>query len=106
MSERLRGIPSIEQIRQRPDVAGLEERFGRDAVVDALRVEADALRARLRAGLEAGEGGGEIVAAAEQRLSRTLRPSLRRVINATGIILHTNLGRAPLAPSVAQHVAA
>jgi L-seryl-tRNA(Ser) seleniumtransferase len=106
MSERLRGIPSIEQIRQRPTVAALEARFGRDAVVDALRAEADALRMRIQAGGEVVDGAGDIAAAAEQRLQRTLASSLRRVINATGIILHTNLGRAPLAATTVQHVTA
>jgi L-seryl-tRNA(Ser) seleniumtransferase len=110
MNERLRAIPSIEQIRQRPGVAALEARFGRDAVVAALRAEADALRVRLTAPDEAGAVGDDaahaIEAAAERRLARTIAPSLRRVINATGVVLHTNLGRAPLAEAAVDRIRA
>ncbi|HXA54520.1 MAG TPA: L-seryl-tRNA(Sec) selenium transferase [Solirubrobacteraceae bacterium] len=65
------------------------------------RVELDARREEI---LTAGDGGAEVdlVASARGRL----RPSLTRVLNATGVIVHTNLGRAPLAPSVRTAVAA
>ena len=82
----------------------LEARYGRAAVVDALRAEAAAAR----------DGGGEspgtasIAESIERgtigRLSAD-GPSLRRVINATGVIVHTNLGRAPLARAAAERVA-
>src|SRR5262249_10332425 len=50
-----------------------------------------------------GQGGAEAVAArVAERLGRELRPKLRPVINATGIVLHTNLGRAPIAEEAAQ----
>jgi len=100
-----RVIPSIEQLRQRPAARAAEREHGATAVVDALREAAAELRTRF------ADGHGELPATPDQaaaaieatlvdRLSRAGSPSLRRVLNATGVILHTNLGRAPLAPVV------
>ena len=74
----------------------LEREFGRAQVVDALRVEADAFRERLARGGAEQDAAAVIERGAEERLRAEQRPSLRTVINATGVILHTNLGRAPL----------
>ena len=104
-------IPSIEQLRQRAAVQRLEARYGREATVQALREEATALRERLVAGAQGGDahfatpkpvprdadGAAEqIEERVEARLAEALAPSLRSVLNATGVIVHTNLGRAPL----------
>ena len=83
----------------------LEELFGRESVVDALRLEAAAMRERLSAGDAPPDIGSDIVRALPERLRRTLH-SLERVINATGVIVHTNLGRAPLSRQAAERVAA
>jgi L-seryl-tRNA(Ser) seleniumtransferase len=95
-----RVIPSIEQLRQRPPVQSLEARYGRDALVTALRDAAAAIREGLARGDRIAEdeetAAGLIAREAETRLAQRFEPSLRRVINATGVILHTNLGRAPL----------
>src|SRR4051794_11321160 len=90
-----RAIPSIEQLAQRPAVQALVGRFGHAAVVEALRSAAAAVREQLRAGGTADEAA--VSASIEERasvlLASSFRPSLRRVINATGVIVHTNLGR-------------
>src|SRR3954471_2173876 len=87
-------------------MAALEDRYGRSALVGALRAEAAALRARADDG-QTGDGViATIEAAVSARLAREATPSLRRVINATGVILHTNLGRAPLGTDAAASVAA
>jgi len=101
----VRSIPSIEQLRQRPAILALEPRYGRRAVLDALRAEAAAVRTA-----PAGAGNGDDVAGAIERraierLAAVTAPSLRRVINATGVILHTNLGRAPLPRAAAERAA-
>src|SRR3954468_22852417 len=99
----MRSIPSIEQLRQRPRLLALEPTYGRAAIVDALREEAAAIR-----GDSAGapvDVEGAIESAAIERLARSWAPSLRRVINATGVIVHTNLGRAPLSRRAAMRVA-
>ncbi len=105
-----RVIPSIEQLRQRAAVRALEARFGHALVVDALRAEADALRARVSGGRAApatpDEAAGEIERALPRRIDMLGAPSLSRAINATGVIIHTNLGRAPLSKAAAERVAA
>lgn len=103
----MRAIPSIEQLRQRPDVRALEEKFGRAAVVDALREEAGALRRAAASGAHVPDDVPEAIArAVPARLAAATRRSLRPVINATGVIVHTNLGRAPLSAAAVANVAA
>src|SRR3954469_18286361 len=100
-----RSIPSIEQLRQRPRLLALEATYGRTAIVDALRAEADAVRAGSGEGRHADDVGTAIEQATIGRLASTGKPSLQRVINATGVIVHTNLGRAPLSRAAASRAA-
>ncbi|MGE3809532.1 MAG: L-seryl-tRNA(Sec) selenium transferase, partial [Gemmataceae bacterium] len=79
------------------------DQHGRDTIVAAVRSELDDARSRLRRG-EALDGLADPVGLAARvvaRLEREARSKLRRVINATGIVLHTNLGRAPMARAAA-----
>jgi len=101
-----RAIPSIEQLRQRVDGRALEARFGREALAAALRDAAATLRAALAAGqlVEPGAGADAIMADAGARLAAATRGSLRAVINATGVVVHTNLGRAPLSRRALERV--
>ena len=101
-----RAIPSIEQLRQRVDGRALEARFGREALAAALRDAAATLRAALAAGqlVEPGAGADAIMADAGARLAAATRGSLRAVINATGVVVHTNLGRAPLSMRALERV--
>lgn len=91
-----RHIPSIDALSTRPAVALLTQRHGRRATVAALRSAADAVRRNLAAGQDYADIGATIEEEAATRLSASFTPSLRPVINATGVIIHTNLGRAPL----------
>ena len=101
-------IPSIERLRQRPAVRALEARFGAEATIDALRAAAAEARSAIAGGDAALMTEAAVVvrleAAATLRLSAVFRPSLEAVINATGVIIHTNLGRAPLAASAVDRV--
>lgn len=106
MERHPRSIPSIDKVRQRPGVAALEERYGKSAVLDALRAEADAIRAGLGAGASYPDVAATIESGAAARLEREQAGSLRPVINATGVVIHTNLGRAPLSAGAAARVAA
>ena len=103
-------IPSIEQLRQRAAVRRLEARYGRGATVQALRAEAAALRERLAASAaevrDAAGAARRIESGLEARLRTALSPSLQPVINASGVIVHTNLGRAPLGPAAVARLAA
>jgi L-seryl-tRNA(Ser) seleniumtransferase len=105
MSSLFRSIPSIEQLRQRGAVRALEATYGREAVVAALREEADELRRALAAGTTEADAAARIEHGLERRLRERFQPSLRGVINASGVIIHTNLGRAPLSRAAAARVA-
>jgi L-seryl-tRNA(Ser) seleniumtransferase len=104
-----RVIPSIEELRRRPAVRALERQFGGDLTVDALRSAAAALRAEIGGGdaapASSDAAASLIEASAAARLRDALRPSLEPVINATGVVVHTNLGRAPLAAAAIARVA-
>src|SRR4051812_43623218 len=101
-------IPSLEQLRQRDAMRALETRYGRAGLVDALRAETAELRERLGSGRLAAITIDDAIQAIEQgteaRLRAAMRPSLIRVINATGVIVHTNLGRAPLSEAALDRV--
>ncbi len=110
MRSHQRLIPSIEQLRRRPAVRRLEARYGREATVQALRDEAAALRRHLAtdeaAVRDEAAAAERIEARLAPRLDAALSPSLQPVINATGVIVHTNLGRAPLSRTAIERVAA
>ncbi|MFB3917141.1 MAG: L-seryl-tRNA(Sec) selenium transferase [Terriglobales bacterium] len=108
-SELFRKLPSVDEVLRAPDVAALMARDGHAAVTDAARTVLDNLRQEIACGALGGSGVelalGGLAQAIAQRLRATMHSSLRRVINATGVILHTNLGRAPLAQAALQHIA-
>lgn len=99
-------IPGIEVLRQRTRVRALEAQHGVDATVTALRAGADSLRARIAEGETIADAAGVIEESAGTTLAAQARGSLRPVINATGVIIHTNLGRAPLADVAVERVRA
>lgn len=93
-----RGLPSTQKLLELPAASALAEAHGTPALTEALRAALRDNRAQLAAGArDNASGPEEIVRQAAEHLTRRARPGLRRVINATGIVLHTNLGRAPLA---------
>ena len=100
---RLRAIPSVDELLGQPRLLALAEKSGQGIVTQAARSVLADLRAHLKSGpsqpaetsTEKSDSGYlESLVVAE--VAAILAPSLRRVINATGVILHTNLGRAPL----------
>ncbi len=103
-----RDLPSVDRLLLHPVAAALCESGGRAALVTALREILAGLRTRLMAG-EAGPqdiSGEAILAQAATTLAREQRARLRPVLNATGIAVHTNLGRAPLAAEAVAAVTA
>jgi L-seryl-tRNA(Ser) seleniumtransferase len=92
----LRKLPSIARLLQSSVVVQLVEQHGHERVVDALRATLDAARQVIAEGQLAAPDEGALVAEAARRLVAEMAPSLYPVINATGVIIHTNLGRAPL----------
>ncbi len=102
-AEQLRRIPSVDELLSRPRLAAFAGRMDRSLLVALLRDVLAELRARISEDstvtvttLDVDSIEGLIAAEAD----RFLQPSLQAVINATGVILHTNLGRAPLATGV------
>ncbi len=91
----LRSLPSVDALMQEHTLRELEERYGHAIVADACRDALDAARAAILAGGDAPMPA-LIIDDAVTRAERAVRPSLMPVINATGVIIHTNLGRAPL----------
>jgi L-seryl-tRNA(Ser) seleniumtransferase len=91
-ANRLRDLPAVDALLAAPQVAALAETHGRPLVVACARRALDRAREEIRAGGEPADPA-ELVAA---EVRAALAPSLRRVLNATGVIVHTNLGRAPL----------
>jgi L-seryl-tRNA(Ser) seleniumtransferase len=110
-SEMLRQIPSVDELLAQPRLAALARRVDRNLVVEVARAVLEDLRARIT-GQAASAIRAEISpvacdpASLEERITamveRILASSLLPVINATGVILHTNLGRAPLPESVVE----
>ena len=91
----LRDLPSVEQLLKNAD--HLIQEFGRPLTLDALRATLDEARARFATKPELGLPSSEtILSQAESHLIAWTARTLLPVINATGVILHTNLGRAPL----------
>ena len=91
-------LPAVGRLVNEPGYARLRPRFPQPLLVAAIREQLEAERAGAVATDE------ERLARVEERLRDWIAPSLRRVINASGVVLHTNLGRAPLARSAASAV--
>ena len=93
----LQTIPSVEQLLESINARDLVSVYGRPLTVDALRSTLEEVRAQLKHDPAAVVPDNEwILSETKSLLSSWTKPSLRQVINATGVILHTNLGRAPL----------
>ena len=101
-----RRVPSVDQALQQAEMQALAARHGRTPVVAELRAELAAVRDVAARG-DAGEVDSALRGLGDRvggRLGQRLAPSLVRVINATGVVLHTNLGRAPLSRAVLHRV--
>ena len=97
--QRPRSLPAVGTLINQEPYTALATRFGRDRVVAAIREQVEAERG----GEETGDA--ERAARVEERLQIASAPRLRRVINGTGVILHTNLGRAPLSRAAVEALA-
>jgi len=99
----LRSLPSIEAVLATPEAAALLQRLPRATLTDAVRAVVDQRRESLRSSeavpdAAAATSPADIAREAARWVHRELSGTLPPVVNATGVVLHTNLGRAPLAP--------
>jgi L-seryl-tRNA(Ser) seleniumtransferase len=102
--QRLRALPSIDEILRSDAVRPLLDTHPRWAVTEAARRAVASERARILGQTEAAEEE-TLDAVVRRELARLVRPAVRRVVNATGVLLHTNLGRAPLARRALDRIA-
>ncbi|MFZ2989977.1 L-seryl-tRNA(Sec) selenium transferase [Ideonella sp.] len=103
-----KALPSVDRLLRLPAVAALLAEHGHTLVAEQTRLLLDGLRAEALAGelsLEAVQPEA-MVAAVQARMAVQLQPRMRRVINLTGTVIHTNLGRALLADSALEHLLA
>jgi L-seryl-tRNA(Ser) seleniumtransferase len=103
-----RKLPSVDELLRNPKLATLAAKEGQAAVTDAARAVLASLREEITAGRLDASGVDLALSGFEDAVARQLRQalkhSLRTVINATGVILHTNLGRAPLPAAALEHI--
>ncbi len=100
--ERLRALPSIDELLARPSLSSLLAAHSRTVAVAALREAVASVRTRVLGGEDALLNDGDV----ERALGRVGQPKLKAVFNATGVVLHTNLGRAPLPAAAIARIAA
>ncbi len=96
-----KNIPAVDSLMNTATAQNLSALYGRDLLLQALRETLEDRRAEVQSGQSVPDTAS-ILARTETTLQRWLEPSLKPVINATGIILHTNLGRAPLSEETLQ----
>jgi L-seryl-tRNA(Ser) seleniumtransferase len=103
-----RKLPSVDELLRSPDLGSLISVEGQATVTDAARFVLARMRGEIATGRLDVHGVNlalpGLSAAVESQIRKALSYSLRAVINATGVILHTNLGRAPLASSALEHI--
>ena len=96
-----RNLPSVDSVLATPEVEEIASSFNRQWVVELVRGELEHARERIRLG-EPAVGVEEVAALVCRRVDDVVRAEPRRVINATGVVIHTNLGRAPLSKAAMQ----
>jgi L-seryl-tRNA(Ser) seleniumtransferase len=110
VSDLFRRLPSVDAVLRTARVAQLAQQQGSALVADAVRAVLERLREEIVSGQLASDGLplaiSGVADAVERQLSQALRYSLRPLVNATGVILHTNLGRAPLSLEALNHIGA
>ena len=94
-------IPQVQKLLEHPDADALQVEYGHARLVEAIRAQLDALRAQIANGAisELTFDVDRFLSSVGLRLKEASRMNLQPVINATGIVIHTNLGRAPLSRS-------
>ncbi|HEY5973560.1 MAG TPA: L-seryl-tRNA(Sec) selenium transferase, partial [Geobacteraceae bacterium] len=102
----LKTIPKVDRVLATPELSELLAANARPVVLAAVRDVLDGLRASLVAGTADADDLAlpAVVDRVRQELARASAPSLRRVVNGTGVVIHTNLGRSPLPPTVRQQL--
>lgn len=102
----LRSIPKVDEVLAEQSIIELEQQLPHAVLMKSVREALDTLRTQILTGQrDTAPTAAQAAALAQENAKRETCPSLRRVINATGVVLHTNLGRARMAQSAAQAAA-
>ena len=103
----LRVIPSVDRILADPALSALRETYSEEFVKRSVRGALDELRGKIRSGKASKEDclTQAVVSRASEIAMSRFAPKLKMVINATGVIVHTNLGRSPLSRRVVDRIA-
>lgn len=101
----LRQLPAVSRLLQEQSMQEAIARYGRGLVVECAREVIEGLRARIRRGEDVSADLSAVMQQVLQEVQRWRTPTLRGVVNATGVVLHTGLGRAVLAPAAQRAVA-
>jgi L-seryl-tRNA(Ser) seleniumtransferase len=106
----MRKVPSVDSVLREPEMEALAEQYGRKLVADSVREATEDIRRQLMAqparDMDETAIHATVAAAARRRIEAITRPHFRRVVNATGIILHTGLGRAVLPAKAIEQIKA
>ena len=100
----LKKLPQVEEVLKHPIMRALAEDVSHERIVSAIRDEIGALRASILADEAPTFDMDSIVVGARARAMGLLKPSLRRLVNATGVVIHTNMGRSVMAPAAIEAV--
>src|SRR4030066_1388652 len=106
----LRKIPSVDELLSRPEIVDLLKVHPRNVVVEAIRKGLGRLRDEILRKQDLSQRGEaffsfeNLYPLFQKQIDLQIQPRLRRVINATGVVIHTNLGRAPLHSSAIEHL--
>ena len=103
-----RSIPKVDVLLENEAIVAGIECYGRDIVMEAIRVETEALRAFIGNCDSEEKAKGQMENLVEQillRAEKSLSPNMKKIVNATGTVLHTNLGRAPISKKHMEHIA-
>lgn len=103
-----RSIPKVDILLENEAIIAGIEYYGRDIVMDAIRIETEALRTFIGNCDSEEKAKAQIAGVVEQillRAEKMLAPNMKKIVNATGTVLHTNLGRAPISKKHMEHIA-
>lgn len=103
-----RSIPKVDVLLEHEAIVAGIEYYGRDIVMEAVRIETEALRTYIGNCESEEKAKAQIAGLVEQillRAEKMLAPNMKKIVNATGTILHTNLGRAPISKKHMEHIA-
>ena len=100
----LRGVPSVDQLLQTRQAVDLIADYGRGLTLEAIRTILDSYRQSLKNGAKSPQTVENLIGQVDDTLAAWSAPSLVPVINASGVILHTNLGRAPLSKTAVRAI--